>query len=113
MGCGASIQPQDTYTLKVASEGGDRVSSTGKSSRSEKTNLDKKKRVKEKYKAELYDKAQGKSNGIERSRTIGGNQARSKMETIEQRPQRRNSTGSGSKCQGIRQEKDSGGPERW
>ena len=97
MGCGASIQPQDTYTFKVAIEGTGRVSSTGKSSRSEKTNLDKKKRVKEKYKAELYDKAQGKSNAIERSKTLGGNQGRSKMESPEQRPQRRNSTGSGGK----------------
>ena len=30
MGCGASIQPQDTYTFKVAIEGTGRVSSTGK-----------------------------------------------------------------------------------
>ena len=73
----------------------------------------KKKRVKEKYKAELYDKAQGKNNAIERSKTFGGNQGRAKWN----HPSSARNGGTvqdlGPKRQGIWQEKDPGGPERW
>eukprot|EP00943_MAST-04B_sp_MAST-4B-sp1_P009484 g9484.t1 len=88
MGCGASIQPQDNYVFRYTDgNSNNRISSTNGG---KKTNLDKKKRVKEKYKAELLEKAQS-GGKIERRKSTG---SKSANDVTEMKPSRRNTSGS-------------------
>ena len=70
MGCAASIQPQDNYVFRVADESAKKQNNNSGMKGGDSVNLDKKKRIKEKYKAELLEKRQNGGNKVQRSKTV-------------------------------------------
>ena len=63
MGCAASIQPQDNYVFRVADESDKKQNNNSGMKGGDSANLDKKKRIKEKYKADNTVKLQQTGDG--------------------------------------------------